>query len=468
MKSRMFFSVGRNWLLALCAVGSQVANAETVQLNLEKAIEYAVKQNPSVRIANQDIELKKLDDKETTEGLYPTLDFTGSFTHNFKVQTIHMMDRDIKMGSPNTVNAGLALNIPVYSPSLYKTMKLTKTDISLAVEASRSSKLDLIKQVSKAYYQLLLAQDSYEVLAASYSVAEQNYKVISDKFDQGRVSEYDKISAEVQARNIKPQVVSAKNSIALAKLQLKVLMGMDSNVEIEVNDKLENYEAQLKDQIQMSSLSLEDNTTLRQLDLNQQLLNHNLAISKTSFLPTVSLSGAYLYTSMSDNWNLFKYKYNPYVYATLNVTIPIFRAKNWTSLKKVKMQQRELALNRTNAERQINMQVQTYLDNMSASQEQVESNKEAVVKSEKARTIAEKRYEVGKGTILELNSSVVDVTSAKLTYKQSIYDYLSARTDLNYVLGHESKYLEMEPEDDGSVLKAKKPAKENANNNDNK
>jgi outer membrane protein TolC len=245
-------------------------------------------------------------------------------------------------------------------------------------------------------------------------------------------------------------------------------MGMDSNVEIEVNDKLENYEAQLKDQIQMSSLSLEDNTTLRQLDLNQQLLNHNLAISKTSFLPTVSLSGAYLYTSMSDNWNLFKYKYNPYVYATLNVTIPIFRAKNWTSLKKVKMQQRELALNRTNAERQINMQVQTYLDNMSASQEQVESNKEAVVKSEKARTIAEKRYEVGKGTILELNSSVVDVTSAKLTYKQSIYDYLSARTDLNYVLGHESKYLEMEPEDDGSVLKAKKPAKENANNNDNK
>lgn len=292
--------------------------------------------------------------------------------------------------------------------------------------------------------------------------------MISDKFDQGRVSEYDKISAEVQARNIKPQVVSAKNSIALAKLQLKVLMGMDSNVEIEVNDKLENYEAQLKDQIQMSSLSLEDNTTLRQLDLNQQLLNHNLAISKTSFLPTVSLSGAYLYTSMSDNWNLFKYKYNPYVYATLNVTIPIFRAKNWTSLKKVKMQQRELALNRTNAERQINMQVQTYLDNMSASQEQVESNKEAVVKSEKARTIAEKRYEVGKGTILELNSSVVDVTSAKLTYKQSIYDYLSARTDLNYVLGHESKYLEMEPEDDGSVLKAKKPAKENANNNDNK
>ena len=248
----MFFSVGRNWLLALCAVGSQVANAETVQLNLEKAIEYAVKQNPSVRIANQDIELKKLADKETTEGLYPTLDFTGSFTHNFKVQTIHMMDRDIKMGSPNTVNAGLALNIPVYSPSLYKTMKLTKTDISLAVEASRSSKLDLIKQVSKAYYQLLLAQDSYEVLAASYSVAEQNYKVISDKFDQGRVSEYDKISAEVQARNIKPQVVSAKNSIALAKLQLKVLMGMDSNVEIEVNDKLENYEAQLKDQIQMS------------------------------------------------------------------------------------------------------------------------------------------------------------------------------------------------------------------------
>ena len=72
---------------------------------------------------------------------------------------------------------------------------------------------------------------------------------------------------------------------------------------------------------------------------------------------------------------------------------------------------------------------------MAASTEQVVSNKEAVLQAEKGRTIAEKRYEVGRGTILELNSSEVALTQAKLTYNQSIYDYLVAKADLDLVMG---------------------------------
>ena len=83
------------------------------------------------------------------------------------------------------------------------------------------------------------------------------------------------------------------------------------------------------------------------------------------------------------------------------------------------------------------MQAQSYLNNMSASTEQVVSNKEAVLQAEKGRTIAEKRYEVGRGTILELNSSEVALTQAQLTYNQSIYDYLVAKADFDLVMGVE-------------------------------
>ena len=74
---------------------------------------------------------------------------------------------------------------------------------------------------------------------------------------------------------------------------------------------------------------------------------------------------------------------------------------------------------------------------MAASTEQVISNREAVVQAEKGRLIAEKRYEIGKGTILELNSSEVALTQAQLTYNQSIYDYLTAKADLDKVLGRD-------------------------------
>ena len=59
------------------------------------------------------------------------------------------------------------------------------------------------------------------------------------------------------------------------------------------------------------------------------------------------------------------------------------------------------------------------------------------VQAKKAVVIAEKRYDVGKGTVLELNSSQVSLTQAQLTYNQSIYDYLVAKADLDQVLGKE-------------------------------
>lgn len=56
----------------------------------------------------------------------------------------------------------------------------------------------------------------------------QTSNVVNAKYEQGRVSEYDKIRAEVQVRSLKPSVVSAGNGVNLATLQLKVLMGVDA------------------------------------------------------------------------------------------------------------------------------------------------------------------------------------------------------------------------------------------------
>ena len=70
----------------------------------------------------------------------------------------------IQVGSDNSYSGGLTVNLPIFAPALYKSINLTKADVDLAMEKARSSKLDLINQVTKAYYQLLLAQDSYEVI----------------------------------------------------------------------------------------------------------------------------------------------------------------------------------------------------------------------------------------------------------------------------------------------------------------
>ena len=372
---------GRKILLvavAFCAFGFAKAQdtqteKNTLTLTLDKALEIALDENPTMKVAAEEIALKRVASKEAWQSLLPEASIAGSLDHTIKAAEMKLNDMSFKMGQDgsNTANAGLSINLPLFVPGVYRAMSMTKTDIELAVEKSRASKLDLVNQVSKAYYQLMLAQDSYEVLQGSYKLAEDNYNVVYAKYQQGTVSEYDKISAEVQMRSIKPNLIAAANAVTLAKLQLKVLMGITADVEIKINDNLTNYE-----------------TTMFANQLKEENVNLN-------------------------------------------------KASNFTKVKSARIQMRQLDWNRIDTERQLNMQIVSCRNNMSASTEQVVSNKENVMQAKKAVVIAEKRYDVGKGTVLELNSSQVSLTQAQLTYNQSIYDYLVAKADLDQVLGKE-------------------------------
>lgn len=415
---------------------------DTLRLTLGQALEIALSENPTIKVADKEIELKKTANREAYAGLLPEASLSGSYQRAIKKQTMAMSfggeNTTIEVGRDNTYNGGLTISLPIFAPALYKTISLTKTDIELAVEQARSSRINMVNQVTKAYYQMLLAQDSYLVLKKSYDQAEANFNVVKAKFEQGSVSEYDKIRADVQMRNLVPSVVSARNGVNLARLQLKVLMGMDPDVEIAVVGNLKEYElVMFEQQLTGEQLDLKNNSDLKQLELNTELLNKSLKLQQTNFMPTLGASFNYSYMSMNENFRIAHYDWYPYSTLSLSLTIPLFKASNFTKVKQTKIQIAQLGQNRINVERQLQMQVTSYRDNMHASTEQVVSNKESVLQAEKGREIAQKRYEVGKGTILELNDSEVALTSAELTYHQSIYDYLTAKADLDLVLGVE-------------------------------
>ena len=430
--------------MALCAFGFAKAQTEqttqnTLTLTLDKALEIALDENPTIKVAAEEIALKKVASKEAWQSLLPEASLNGSLDHTIKAAEMKLNDMSFKMGQDgtNTANAGLSINLPLFAPAVYRAMSMTKTDIELAVEKSRASELDLINQVTKAYYQLMLAQDSYEVLQGSYKLAEDNFNVVNAKYQQGAVSEFDKISAEVQMRSIKPNVISAANAVTLAKLQLKVLMGITADVDIKTDDNLTNYESMLfANQLKEEDMSLENNTTMKQFELNMKLLEKNVKSLKTNFMPTLSMSFSYQYQSLyNPNINFFDYTWSNSSSLMFNLSIPLYRASNFTKVKSARIQMRQLDWNRIDTERKLNMQVVSYRNNMTASSEQVVSNKENVMQAEKAVQIAGKRYEVGKGTVLELNSSQVSLTQAQLTYNQLIYDYLVSKADLDQVLG---------------------------------
>ena len=436
-------------LAAVALITGTAAHAQgagtgaALKLTLDEALRIALSDNPTIKVAEQQIEIKKISKDEAWQSLLPSADFSGTVQYTVLAAVMKLNGMEFKMGQDNTStwNGQIQVSLPIFAPTVYATMNLTKSDLDNAIEQSRSSRLDLVNQVTKAYYQVILAQDSYDVLCKSLDQAQKNFNVVKSLYELGGTSEYDKISAEVQLRSLNPTVIQARNAVTLAKLQLMLLMGIDPETDIVIEDSLEDYENQLYGEaLQSNSYSLENNTSLRQLKLSETMLNQTLRVQKMNFLPTLALSGSYSFQSLyNDNWRVFDYDWARSSSIVLSLSVPIFRMGNFTKMRSTKLQISQLSENIGYTEKQLNMQVRSYVDNMKANAEQVASNHEAIEQAEKGREIASKRYEIGKGTILELNNSEVSLTQAKLTYSQSIYNYLAAKADLDKVLGNEDK-----------------------------
>ena len=415
--------------------------AQTVDLNLQKAIEIALAENPTIKIADKDIRLKEIADKEAWQSLLPTVSSQLALQHSIKVAAIKTPNGEFKMGKDGTTTAtgGITLSLPIYAPAVYQNMKLTKDDILLAQEKARSSRLSLVNQVTKAYYAALLAKDSRDVIQRSYDVSKENFDVVDKKFQVGKVSEYDKISAEVQMRSMNSSVTSAQTGLELAILQLKVLMGINTDFDIVINDSLKAYENSVTlANTESNTNEIENNSSLRQIDMNMGLLKRTDKILHANFLPTIGMQISGMYQSYSnDDWNVFGYKYSPSSTLSISVNIPIFTASNWTKLKSSKIKMEQLSDTRVNTVRQLNMAAQSYRKNMLTSISKLESDRQEAMQADKAGSTSPKRYDVGKGTILELNQSETALTQAELTYHQSIFDFLTNKADLDYTLGRE-------------------------------
>lgn len=424
------------------------SNNDTININLKEAIEIALAESPTIKIAEQEVTLKKHAHKEVVGGLIPEISLSGNYSRAIKKQTMAMKfgeeTNTIKVGMDNTFNGGLIVKLPLFAPSLYKTMSMSKEDINLAVEQSRASKLDLITEVKKAYLQVLLSQDSYAVLKKSYEQAVSNFNIIEAKYTQGVVSEYDKIRADVQVRNLKPGLVAAENAIRLSTMQLRVIMGIADENPLKAVGSLSDYKSEVATDTfnhpyRDRNIDLAGNSDIKQILINERLLQKNIKLQRSNYLPTLTANFDYTYLSMNDNFHMAHYRWYPSSSLGVTLSVPLFKASTISKIKQAKVQAAQLQYTKINLTRQLNMQANSYLDNMEASIKQIDSNIEGVNEALKGREIARKMYEVGKGTLLELNDSEVALTQAELAYNQAIYDYVIAKAEYDRITGLEHK-----------------------------
>ena len=416
--------------------------ATTLTLTREQCIEIALQDNPTIKVA--DMELKRVDysKREVIASLFPAIDFSVAYQRAIELQTINMDmgagPMEIKMGSDNTWNMGFTATLPIVSAQLWKSIQMSDTQILASVESARASRLDLIDQVNRAYYGLLLSQASYEVLKQNYDNAKVNADLIQKKFDVGTASEYDVLRSSVQVKNVEPELLQAEIGIKQAKLLLKILVGMDASTDFEAAVSLESMEQDMYGYVMGVESDLSQNTNLRTLDIQTKQLKQNVAMKKLAWVPTIGAQFNWSWTSLSNGHVFNNIHLNPYSNVAVSVAVPIFSGgSKYYGLKQAQVQLNEMALQRENLVRSLNMQVELALDNINKEIKQISTSAEGVRQAQKAHQIMQKSFEIGAATYLDLRDSELANTAAQLNYYQAIYNYLCSTSQLDLLLGKE-------------------------------
>ncbi len=434
----------------------------TMQLSLQEAIDLALSENPTIKVADLEVERYDYVRKETLGNLYPSITASGTYTYAVVKSEI---SKGLSFGADNTIAAAAEVGLPLVMPAVWRSIKMTKIQMENAVEQARASRIDMVNAVKKAYYNILLAEQSLEVLRSSEATVSKTVEDTRVQYEHGLASEYNLLTAEVQLSNLQPSIIQTANSIDVAKRLLKMYLSLPENIDIALVGTLDDFRDAILNGGEELSTDISENSTLKQLDIQSELLKQNLKLTQTSRMPTLAAFGQFAFsgndmqrpdfsammgggatggtTGSTGNAGTAEAVKNSFYWqhpisVGLSLSVPIFSGfKNMNKVRQVRNQIRQLELQREYVAKSTDVQVRSSINALLTAREKMFANEKTVAQAQKAYDISNTRYKAGAGTILELNTAELSLTQAKLNYSQAIYDYISAKADYDQIVGKE-------------------------------
>ena len=455
---------------ALVSAQAPDTTAAPTLLSLQDALKIALSENASVKVADQEIERVGYARKGTYASLFPQISGSGSYQRTIKKQVMYM-DFDmsafggggsdagdagaaaagaasggkssgkggggIEVGRWNTWSAGVSASMPLVNAQLWQNLRISDQDVELAVEKARSSRLETVNQVKQAFFSCLLAREAFEVYKSAYENALENYEQIERRYNVQRASELELTRAKTTLSSAIPNVYDAESAMILALWQLKAVMGVDLDSDIDVAGTLSDYaDHMLYDLRASEELSLADNSTLRQLAIQAEQLASAIKVQQYAFLPSLALSFNYSLNAMANDYKFSEYNWSPYSFVGLSLSVPIFSGgQRLNAVRQTRVQAQELEVQRVNTERQLKIAIRQYLNQMETAMKSYSSALSAAETAQKAYDIASKSYNVGRSTLTDLNDAQLALTQSRLGVSQAVYSFVVAKAGLEGTLG---------------------------------
>lgn len=428
-------------LISLCiatAQGIQQASQQPPvleQATLQQVVDYAIKNQPVVQQSLIDERITENQVRSKLADWYPQINFNYNLQHNFIVQTSIIAGNPVKLGVSNLSAAQFTLSQQIFNKDVLLANQ-TKKDVLLAAsQNTSSSKTDLAVSVSKAFYDVLATTQQISVADEDIIRLERSLKDAQNQYKSGIADKIDFKRATISLNNTRANKKS-NEQILKAKLEyLKSLMGYPIDKALQISyDTLQMEREIALDTLQ--NVDLTGRIEYQILSTQKKLLEANLQYNKWSYLPNISLNGAYNLNFQNNQFTDLYNKNYPNSFGLLTLSLPLYQGgKRKANTKQAEWQLKRLDWDMKGLQNNVNSQYASALASYKGNLTNLLAQKENTDLAKEVYDVIQLQYKSGIKTYLEVVTSETDLRLARINYYNALYQTLASKIDVQKALG---------------------------------
>ncbi|MCM8787968.1 MAG: TolC family protein [Candidatus Omnitrophica bacterium] len=415
------------FLLFFLFLFSFYALAEAIQLTIDEAISIGLRENKEILLKYEDLKKAKYKLKESYSAIFPSITATGVVS---KTTNLYQ-DKE-----PTQTSSQISLKQNLYKGGkIINTIKYNQYGLDIAQTILDKTKLEVIFNIKKAFYTLLLTGEFVNLNKAIYKNTKRHLLVIKKRFKHGETSSSDILKLEESLAIVKEAYQVSINQKKVAEAVLKNFLSLEDNVDIVAKgDFVYTPKELIYEKAYLEALN--NRPEIKQYSLSIEASKKLVDIAKADAKPTIYASWDYYVRSHNVSFGGLSKNWNDYSQIVLGISWPIF--DGW--LTKAKIEEALIDLKEAQiAKEKLIKDIELELKNAYLELQNAIYNLETIVSEvNKYKDILKsirQKYKVGIASLLDLEDAYLSYKVSLFKRKQAIYDYIIQKAKFDKATG---------------------------------
>jgi outer membrane protein len=438
---RIHFTILRFWVCLTPIFTSWLSYGQTAgdsvlqQATIEEVIAYALTHQPEVQQAQIDEEISDRIIKGKLADWFPQINFTYNYQRFIDLQTAVIGGNEIRFGVNNTSSAQFNATQNLFNRDALLASSTASKVRMLAHQNTHRSRIDVVVDVSKAFYDVLATAQQVKVSDQSILRLARSLETAYSRYTAGVADKTDYKRATILLGNAKAERKTNAEALIFKQQYLKALIGYPLSAELPIRyDTLQMEQEVALDTLQ--EINYSEHIDYKILYTQRALQDANVKYSYWGFLPSLSAFGSYILNYQNDNFGDLYSREFPYSYVGATLAFPIFQGgKRIAKVQEEKWRRRRLDLSLADMKNNLGAEYARALSNYKSNLNSYLTQRENVGVAEEVYDVIQLQYQNGIRPYLDVTIAEAELRTTRINYYNALYQVLASKMDVQRALG---------------------------------